>query len=85
MSNSILYHTFGIRSVQHCCSDFWRQDGLFRGSAPERPDLSGLPDQSVSLSTVRYLALDEKYLGRKRKFITIAMDLESGRWRQRTI
>lgn len=35
--------------------------------------------QSVSLSTVRYLALDEKYLGRKRKFITIAMDLESGR------
>ena len=35
--------------------------------------------RSVSLSTVRYLAIDEKYLGRKRKFITLAMDLESGR------
>ncbi len=33
---------------------------------------------SVSLKDVRYLAIDEVYLGRKRKFITIAMDLESG-------
>ena len=35
--------------------------------------------QSVSLRDVRYIAIDEVYLGRKRKFITIAMDLESGR------
>jgi transposase len=35
--------------------------------------------QSESLRHVRYLALDEVYLGRKRKFITIAMDLETGR------
>jgi len=34
---------------------------------------------SVSLRNVRYIAIDEVYLGRKRKFITIAMDLESGR------
>jgi len=34
--------------------------------------------RSVSLQNVRYLALDEVYLGRKRKFITIAMDVESG-------
>jgi transposase len=35
--------------------------------------------QSVSLKDVRYIAIDEVYLGRKRKFITIVMDLESGR------
>jgi transposase len=35
--------------------------------------------RSVSLKDVRYIAIDEVYLGRKRKFITIAMDLESGR------
>jgi transposase len=35
--------------------------------------------KSVSLAKVRYIALDEIYLGRKRKYITIAMDLESGR------
>jgi transposase len=34
--------------------------------------------QSVSLKDVRYIAIDEVYLGRKRKFITIVMDLESG-------
>jgi transposase len=35
--------------------------------------------QAVSLKDVRYIAIDEVYLGRKRKFITIVMDLESGR------
>jgi transposase len=35
--------------------------------------------QTVSLKDVRYIAIDEVYLGRKRKFITIVMDLESGR------
>jgi len=35
--------------------------------------------QAVSLNDVRYIAIDEVYLGRKRKFITIVMDLESGR------
>ena len=34
---------------------------------------------SVSLADVRYIAIDEVYLGRKRKFITIVMDLETGR------
>jgi len=34
---------------------------------------------SISLKNVRYIAIDEVYLGRKRKYITIAMDLESGR------
>ena len=34
---------------------------------------------SVSLKDVRYIAIDEVYLGRKRKFITLAMDLETGR------
>jgi len=34
---------------------------------------------AVSLKDVRYIAIDEVYLGRKRKFITIVMDLESGR------
>ena len=44
-------------------------------------DKSYLKDkyQSVSLAAVRYIAIDEVYLGRKRKFITIAMDLESRR------
>lgn len=44
-------------------------------------DKSYLKDlyHSVSLSSVRYLAIDEVYLGRKRKFITIVMDLETGR------
>jgi len=35
--------------------------------------------KAVSLKDVRYIAIDEVYLGRKRKFITIVMDLESGR------
>jgi len=35
--------------------------------------------QAVSLRKVRYIAIDEVYLGRKRKFITIVMDLETGR------
>jgi transposase len=35
--------------------------------------------QAVSLKDVRYIAIDEVYLGRKRKYITIAMDLKSGR------
>jgi len=35
--------------------------------------------QSVSLKDVRYIAIDEVYLGRKRKYITIVMDLETGR------
>jgi transposase len=34
---------------------------------------------AVSLRDVRYIAIDEVYLGRKRKFITIVMDLQSGR------
>jgi transposase len=34
--------------------------------------------QSVSLASVHYIAIDEVYLGRKRKFITIVMDLETG-------
>jgi transposase len=33
----------------------------------------------VSLAGVCYIALDEVYLGRKRKFITLVMDLETGR------
>jgi hypothetical protein len=32
--------------------------------------------QAVSLAAVRYIAIDEVYLGRKRKFVTIVMDLE---------
>ena len=35
--------------------------------------------QAVSLKDVRYIAIDEVYLGRKRKYITIVMDLKSGR------
>jgi transposase len=35
--------------------------------------------KSVSLKNVHYIAIDEVYLGRKRKYITIVMDLESGR------
>jgi transposase len=35
--------------------------------------------QSFSLANVRYIAIDEVYLGRKRKYITIVMDLETGR------
>jgi transposase len=35
--------------------------------------------EKVKWKKVRYLALDEVYLGKKRKFITIAMDLETGR------
>jgi len=34
--------------------------------------------KSVSLADIRYIAIDEVYLGRKRKYITIAMDLQSG-------
>jgi transposase len=43
-------------------------------------DKSYLKDkyQSVSLASVHYIAIDEVYLGRKRKFITIVMDLETG-------
>lgn len=35
--------------------------------------------KSVRLTAVRYLAIDEIYLGKKRGFITLVMDLESGR------
>jgi transposase len=35
--------------------------------------------KSVSLTNIRYIAIDEVYLGRKRKYITIAMDLQNGR------
>jgi transposase len=35
--------------------------------------------KSINLKKVRYIAIDEKYLGKKRKFITIVFDLESGR------
>jgi transposase len=35
--------------------------------------------KTINLKTVRYLALDEVYLGHKRKFVTIVMDLETGR------
>ena len=35
--------------------------------------------KSVSLADVRDIAIDEVYLGRKRKYITIVMDLQSGR------
>jgi transposase len=34
---------------------------------------------TIDLKKVRYLALDEVYLGHKRKFVTIVMDLETGR------
>jgi transposase len=34
---------------------------------------------SLSLKKVRYLAVDEVYLGKKRKYITIVVDLQSGR------
>jgi transposase len=33
----------------------------------------------ISLKKLRYIAIDEVYLGRKRKYITIVMDLETGR------
>ena len=33
----------------------------------------------MSLKKVRYLAIDEVYLGKKRKYITIVLDLQSGR------
>lgn len=35
--------------------------------------------QTVDWTPVRYLAIDEVYLGCKRKFISLAMDLETGR------
>ena len=35
--------------------------------------------RTINLKKVRYIAIDEKYLGKKRKFITIVFDLESGR------
>jgi transposase len=35
--------------------------------------------KTINLKKVRYLALDEVYLGHKRKFVTIVMDLETGR------
>ena len=35
--------------------------------------------KSVNLKSVRYLAIDEIHLGKKRGFITLVMDLESGR------
>ena len=35
--------------------------------------------KSVSLKNIHYIAIEKIYLGRKRKYITIVMDLESGR------
>ena len=35
--------------------------------------------KSFNLKKVRYLAIDEVYLGKKRKYITIVLDLRSGR------
>ena len=35
--------------------------------------------KSFSLKKVRHIAIDEIYLGKKRKFITIALDLDTGR------
>ena len=35
--------------------------------------------KSFSLKKVRYLAIDEVYLGKKRKYITIVLDLRTGR------
>jgi transposase len=35
--------------------------------------------RAISLAAVRYIAIDEVYLGRKRKYITIMMDLGTGR------
>ena len=35
--------------------------------------------KAANLKAVRYLAIDEIYLGKKRGFITLVMDLESGR------
>lgn len=35
--------------------------------------------KSATLKSVRYLAMDEIYLGKKRGFVTLVMDLESGR------
>ena len=35
--------------------------------------------KSINLKTVRRIAIDEKYLGKKRKFITIVFDLDMGR------
>jgi len=33
----------------------------------------------LNLERVRYLAIDEVYLGKKRKYITIVLDLRNGR------
>jgi len=35
--------------------------------------------RSLNLKKVRYLAIDEVYLGKKRKYITIVIDLQTGR------
>jgi transposase len=35
--------------------------------------------KSMPLRDVRYLAIDEMYLGKKRKFVTLVLDLHSGR------
>ena len=35
--------------------------------------------KAANLKAVRYLAIDEIYLGKKRRYITLVMDLESGR------
>ena len=35
--------------------------------------------RSFNLKNVRYLAIDEVYLGKKRKYITIVLDLQTGR------
>jgi transposase len=35
--------------------------------------------QFIHLEKLRYIAIDEIYLGRKRKYITVVMDLETGR------
>jgi len=35
--------------------------------------------KSISLRQVRYIAIDEVYLGKKKKYITVVMDLSTGR------
>lgn len=35
--------------------------------------------KTISLKKVKYIAIDEVYLGKKKKFITIVLDLETGR------
>jgi len=35
--------------------------------------------KSFNLKKIRYIAIDEVYLGKKRKFITVVLNLETGR------